>query len=121
MRPIDHECTQAERLARMEQESAANTKILLKLADGQDEIFRRLFKDNGVTSIQTSLLNGSKRMEDHERQIKELKKSIYLHEQRPRKILGLIAVVTPIVLAVGGAVYKVACWIIDNFQWSHTP
>lgn len=82
-----------------------------------EKIHNRLFVDNGKESIQTMLINGATRMADHEREIASLKNAITAHEERPKKVLGFMAVVLPLVITVGGAVYYIACWIVDHFQW----
>jgi hypothetical protein len=81
------------------------------------KIHDRLFVDNGKDSFQTMLVNGAARMADHDREIASLRNQITAHEERPKKILGFCAVVLPLVITVGGAIYWVACWVVDHFQW----
>lgn len=99
----DHVCTQ--------QDNIADTKATVK------DIHKRLFVDNGVDSFQTMFRKGTARMDAIEVEISVLSSKLIAHEERPKKVLGIVAIVIPIVLAVGGAVYYIGCWFIDHFQW----
>ena len=100
-----HICTQEANIA--------ETKATVK------DIHKRLFVDNGTDSFQTMFRKGTARMDAMELEISVLAAKLVAHEERPKKALGLIAIVTPLVLSVGGAIYYCVCWFIDHFQWRH--
>lgn len=85
------------------------------------DIHKRLFVDNGVDSFQTSFRKGTARMDAQDVQLSAIRDQLKAHEERPKKILGIVAIVLPLALAVGGAIYKVTCFMIDHFQWRATP
>jgi hypothetical protein len=85
------------------------------------DIHTRLFVDSADGEcVQTMLVKGEARMEALALQIIALQGKLEAHEARPKKVLGFVAVVLPLVITVGSAMYWVSCWIIDHFHWK-TP
>ena len=118
-------CEQDERIAQIElnQGGQHSDLAVLKVSSEStqktvEEIYKRLFQDNGVDSFQTMFRKGTARMDEQDRELARVKAKLLAHEERPKKILGFYAIVIPLVIAVGTVVYKVACCVIDNFKWS---
>jgi hypothetical protein len=84
------------------------------------DVHHRLFVDDEVDSFQTMFRKGTARMDAQDIEIKMLRDRLQAHEDRPKKVIGFMGVVLPLVIVVGGAAYKIGCWLMDNFQWRAT-